>query len=161
VNLNDKVSSIFGVLDWEFVPGWTLELSGKSLDHKEGDPGDAIRGGVGLRYTYNDKKDVAGLSAAFVSADQAANEYQEYRGFASYSPGKFRVTLDALTQQYKQAINGKDDQFQVVGTAGYQLLASLQISGNLTYTQSPDFEEDWAGLIRLNLDLGTSTGGKK
>jgi len=161
VNPNDKVSSIFGVLDWEFVPGWTLELSGKSLDHKEGDPGDAIRGGVGLRYTYNDKKDVAGLSAAFVSADQAANEYQEYRGFASYSPGKFRVTLDALTVQYKQEINGKDDQFQVVGTAGYQLLASLQISGSLAYTQSPDFEEDWAGLIRLNLDLGTSTGGKK
>ena len=161
MNPNDKVSSIFGVLDWEFVPGWTLELSGKSLDHKEGDPGDAIRGGVGLRYTYNGKKDVAGLSAAFVSADQAANEYQEYRGFASYSPGKFRVTLDALTVQYKQEINGKDDQFQVVGTAGYQLLASLQISGSLAYTQSPDFEEDWAGLIRLNLDLGTSTGGKK
>jgi hypothetical protein len=161
VNPNDKVSSIFGVLDWEFVPGWTLELSGKSLDHKEANPGDAIRGGVGLRYTYNGKKDVAGLSAAFVSADQAANEYQEYRGFASYSPGKLRMTLDALTVQYKQAINGKDDQFQVVGTVGYQLLASLQISGNLTYTQSPDFEEDWAGLIRINLDLGTSTGGKK
>jgi hypothetical protein len=161
VNPNDKVQSIFGVLDWEFVPGWTLELSGKSIDHKEADPGDASRGGIGLRYTYNDKKDVAGLSAAFVSADQAANEYQEYRGFASYSPGKLRMTLDALTVQYKQAINGKKDQVQVVGTAGYQLLASLQISGSLQYTQSPDFEEDWAGLIRFNLDLGTSTGGKK
>ena len=161
VNPNDKVQSIFAVLDWEFVPGWTLELSGKSIDHKEADPGDASRGGIGLRYTYNDKKDVAGLSAAFVSADRAENEYQEYRGFASYSPGKLRLTLDALTQLYEQAINGKDDQFQVVATAGYQLLASLQISGNLTYTQSPDFEEDWAGLIRLNYDFGTSTGGKK
>ncbi len=161
VNLSDEVSSIFGVLDWEFVPGWTLELSAKTLDHKESDPGDASRGGVGLRYTYNGKKDVAGLSAAFVSADQAENEYQEYRGFASYSPGRLRLTLDALTVQYKQAINGKEDQYQVVGTAGYQVLASLQISGNLTYTQSPDFEEDWAGLVRFNLDLGTSTGGKK
>ena len=161
VNLADKVSSIFGVLDWEFVPAWTLEISAKTLDHKESDPGDAYRAGVGLRYAYNDKKDVAGLSAAFVSADQAENEYQEYRGFASWSQGKLRMTMDALTVQYKQAINGKKDQYQVVGTVGYQLLASLQISGNVTYTQSPDFEEDWAGLVRFNLDLGTSTGGKK
>lgn len=161
VNPNDKVTSVFAVLDWEFVPGWTLELSGKSIGHKESNPGDAIRGGAGLRYTYNDKKDVAGISAALVSADRAEYEYQEYRCFASYSPGKFRVAVDALTHQYKQAINGKDSQIQVVGTAGYQLLASLQISGNVTYTQSPQFEEDWAGLIRINLDLGTSTGGKK
>jgi len=50
----------------------------------------------------------------------------------------------------------------VVATAGYQLLASLQLSGNLTYTQSPNFQEDWAGLVRLNYDFATTTtGGKK
>ena len=160
-NPADKVSSIFAVLGWEFVPGWTVEFSGKTLDHKESNPGDAIRGGVGVRYAYNDKKDVAGVSAAFVSADRAENEYQEYRGFATYSPGKLRLTLDALAQLYKEKINGTDDAYQVVATAGYQVLPSLQLSGNVTYTQSPDFEEDWAGLIRLSLDLGTSTGGKK
>ena len=161
VDNNDKVQTIFGVVDWEFVPGWTLEVSGKNIRHDESDPGDANRGEIGLRYTYNDKKDVAGLSAAFVSADRAENEYQQYRGFASYSPAKLRLTLDALTQQYKQAIYGKKNQYQVVATAGYQLLASLQLSGNLTYTQSPNFQEDWAGWIRLAYDFGTSTGGKK
>jgi hypothetical protein len=160
-NPDDKVSSIFAVLGWEFVPGWTLEFSGKTLDHKEANPGDAVRGGVGVRYAYNDKKDVAGFSAGIVSADRAENEYQEYRGFASYSPGKLRLTLDALAQFYKQAINGTDDAYQVVATAGYQVLKSLQLSGNVTYTKSPDFEEDWAGLIRLSYDFGTSTGGKK
>jgi hypothetical protein len=158
---NDKVQTIFGIVDWAFVPGWTLEVAGKSIRHEKSDPGDAYRGEVGVRHTYNDKKDVAGLSAAFVSADQAVNEYQEYRGFASYSPAKLRMTLDALTQRYKQEINGKKNQYQVVATAGYQLLASLQLSGNLTYTQSPNFQEDWAGLIRMNYDFATSTGGKK
>ena len=103
VNPDDKVQTIFGIVDWAFVPGWTLEVAGKNLRHDKSDPGDANRGEVGVRYTYNDKKDVAGFSAAFVSADQAENEYQEYRGFASYSPSKLRVTLDALTQQYKEA----------------------------------------------------------
>jgi hypothetical protein len=161
VNPDDEVQTIFGILDWAFVPGWTLEVAGKNIRHDKSDPGDANRGEVGVRYTYNDKKDVAGLSAAFVSADQAVNEYQEYRGFASYSPAKLRLTLDALTQQYKQEINGKKNAFQVVASAGYQLLAALQLSGNLTYTQSPNFQEDWAGLIRVNYDFATSTGGKK
>src|SRR5665647_496919 len=128
---NDRVRTIFGIVDWAFVPGWTLEVAGKNIRHDKSDPGDANRGEVGVRYTYNDKKDVAGFSAAFVSADQAENEYQEYRGFASYSPSKLRVTLDALTQRYKEEpipSNGKKNQYQVVATAGYQLLASLQLS---------------------------------
>lgn len=161
VDNNDKVQTFFGILDWAFVPGWTLEVAAKHIRHDQSDPGDANRGEVGVRYTYNDKKDVAGLSAAFVSADQAENEYQEYRGFASYSPSKLRVTLDALTQRYKEEINGKKNQYQVVGTVGYQVLAALQLSGNVTYTRSPSFQEDWAGLVRVAYDLGISTGGKK
>jgi len=161
VDNNDKVQTIFGIVDWAFVPGWTLEVAGKNIRHDKSDPGDANRGEVGLRYTYNDKKDVAGLSAAFVSADMEENEYQEYRGFATYSPAKVRLALDALTQQYKKEINGKKNAYQVVASAGYQVLASLQLSGNLTYTQSPNYQEDWAGLIRVNYDFATSTGGKK
>jgi hypothetical protein len=158
---SDKVQTIFGIVDWAFVPGWTLEVAGKSIRHDQSDPGNANRGEVGLRHSYNGKKDTAGLSAAFVSADREENEYQEYRGFATYSPAKLRLTLDALTQQYKKEINGKKNQYQVVATAGYQLLAALHLSGNLTYTKSPDFQEDWAGLLRVNYDFATSTGGKK
>jgi hypothetical protein len=161
VDNNDKVRTIFGIVDWAFVPGWTLEVAGKNIRHDQSDPGDAYRGEVGVRYTYNDKKDVAGLSTAFVSADKAENEYQEYRGFASYSPSKLRVTLDALTQRYKEEINGKKNQYQVVATAGYQVLAALHLSGDLTYTHSPYYSKDYAGLLRATLELGTTTGGKK
>lgn len=161
LNNNDKVQTIFGIVDWEFTPGWTLEVAGKNIRHDLSDPGDANRGEVGVRHTYNDKKDVAGLSAAFVSSDRAENEYQEYRAFATYSPDKLRVTLDGLIQNYKQEINGKKNACQVVATAGYQVLAALQVSGNLTYTQSPNYDKDYAGLIRLSYDLATSTGGKK
>ena len=158
---NDKVGTIFGIVDWAFVPGWTLEVAGKNIRHDKLDPGDANRGEVGLRYSYNDKKDIAGLSAAFVAADRVENEYREYRGFASYSPSKLRLTLDALTQRYKQEIYGKKNQYQVVATAGYQVLAALHLSGDLTYTQSPNYSKDYAGLLRATLELGTTTGGKK
>ena len=161
VDNNDKVQTIFGVVDWAFVPNWTLEVAAKNIRHDKSDPGNANRGEAGLRYTYNEKKDVAGFSAAFLAADRDENEYREFRGFATYSPSKIRLALDALTQQYKREIFGKKNAYQVVASAGYQVLAALQLSGDLTYTQSPTYTKDYAGLLRATVELGTSTGGKK
>ena len=158
---NDEVQTIFGVVDWAFVPGWTLEIAGKHITHDRSDPGDADRGEVGLRYSYNGKKDVAGFSAAFVAADREENEYREFRGFATYSPEKIRLALDALTQHYQREIHGEKNAYQVVASAGYQVLSMLQLSGDLTYTKSPTYDEDYAALLRATLELGTTTGGKK
>jgi hypothetical protein len=161
VDNNDKVQAIFGIVDWVFVPGWTLEVAAKNLRHDKSDPGNANRGEVGLRYTYNDKKDMAGIVAAFLNADRDENEYREFRGFATYSLSKIRLALDALTQQYKREISGEKNAYQVVASAGYQVLAAVQLSGDLTYTQSPTYSKDYAGLLRATVELGTSTGGKK
>ncbi|MDD5761282.1 MAG: hypothetical protein PHP88_02085 [bacterium] len=161
VDNGDKVQTVFGVVDWEAVPGLTLELAAKNIRHDKTNPGNASRGEVGGRYTFNDKKDVIGLSAAAVAADRDENAYSEFRGFATWSPDKLRLTLDALTQQYKQAISGKKSAYQVVASAGYKVRSYLSVSGDLTYTQSPTFQEDLAGLLRATLDLGMTTGGKK
>jgi hypothetical protein len=161
VDNNDKVKTIFGVVDWEFVPGWTIELAGKNIRHDNVNTGNANRGEVGIRHAYNEKKDVAGISAAAVTADRDENGYREIRGFATWSPAKFRFSLDGLTQQYKKEINGRKNASQVVASAGYRLFSPLQLSGELTYTQSPNFSRDYAGLVRATLDLAASTGGKK
>lgn len=159
----DKVRTIFGVLDWEVVSGLTFELAGKNIKHDMENPGNANRGEAGVRYAFNDKKDVFGLSAAAVTSDRDENEYREFRGFVSFSPSKFRLALDALTQQYKKEpiAGGRRNAQQVVASAGYKARPYLSISGDLTYTQSPTFQKDYAGLFRATLELGTATGGKK
>jgi hypothetical protein len=164
IDNNDKVKTVFGVVDWEFVPGWTIELAGKNIRHDMANPGNANRGEAGVRYAFNDKKDVFGLSAAVVTADRDENAYQEFRGFVTFSPSKFRLALDALTQQYKKEPipgNRKKDAYQVVASAGYKARPYLSVSGDLTYTQSPTYQQDYAGLLRATLELGTATGGKK
>jgi hypothetical protein len=161
INSTDKVQTIFGVLDWEVVSGLTFELAAKNIRHDNANPGNANRGEAGIRYAFNDKRDIFGLSAAAVTADREENEYQEFRGFVSFSPSKFRLSLDAMTQQYKKPIDGKKDALQVVASAGYKVTSYLALSGDLTYTQSPTFQQDYAGLLRATLDLGTATGGKK
>lgn len=161
VDNNDKVRTVFALADFTVAEGVTLEAGVKQIRHDLADPGDAVRGDLGIRVAYNDQKDLAGLSAAFVSADRGENEYQEFRAFGSYSPGLFRLTLDALTHRYKQAPPGSTtkDEYQVTGSAGWMPLPYLKVSGDLTYTRSPRFTEDYAGLLRIALDLGTTTGG--
>lgn len=162
IDNNDKVRTIFGLADITIAEGVTLEAGVKQIRHDLADPGDALRGDLGIRVAYNDRKDLAGLSVAVVSADREENEYQEFRAFGSYSPGPFRLTLDALTQRYKRAVAGSPikDAYQVTGSAGWQVASKMKVSGDLTYTRSPRFMEDYAGLVRVSLDLGTTTGGK-
>ena len=161
IDNNDEVQVVFAIVDLKIAEGLTLELGGKNIRHDRSDPGDATRVEAGLRYAYNSSKDVAGLSAAVVSADRSENEYQEYRGFATYSPGAWRFSLDALTHRYKEQVSGPKDAYHVVGSAGWQVLAYLKVSGDVTYTRSPRFTEDYAGLVKASLDLGTTTGGKR
>lgn len=161
IDNTDKVRTFFGVLGWEVASGLTFELAAKNIRHDKANPGNANRGEAGIRYAFNDKKDVFGLSAAAVAADRDENEYREFRGFVTFSPAKFRLTLDATTQQYKKEIDGRKNAYQIVASAGCKVLSYLSVSGDLTYTQSPTVQEDYAGLFRATLELGTATGGKK
>ncbi len=158
IDNTDEVQSVFAIADFQIAEGLTVEAGVKSIKHELSNPGDATRAELGLRYAYNDRNDVAGLSAAFVSADRAENEYQEFRAFAIYSPGLWRFSLDALTQRYEEPIGGIDDAYQVVGSAGVQALPYLKFSGDVTYTRSPRFTEDYAGLVRVSIDISGSTG---
>lgn len=162
IDNNDEVHDYFIIVDFRVMPGLTLEGVGKSIHHDASDPGDATRVEAGLRYAYNDRNDLVGVSAAIVSADRSENEYQEYRAFAMYSRGMLHCSLDALTQRYKEPLAGSGikDAYQVVGSAGWQVLPYLKISGDLTYTRSPRFQENYAGLVRAALDWGTVTGGQ-
>ncbi|HEU4949948.1 MAG TPA: hypothetical protein VFT11_04215 [Candidatus Deferrimicrobiaceae bacterium] len=161
IDNNDEVRNIFAVVDWEAVKNVTIILGAKNIKHDSDTVGDATRGELGVKYSFNNRRDAAGLSVAVVSADRDENEYQEYRGYVTHSPAKWRFALDALTHRYKQAISGVKNAYQVVGSAGYQLLEILQLSADLTYTKSPRFDEDYAGLIRASLSFGIGTGGKK
>jgi len=160
IDNTDQVQVLSVVVDLAVSERWTVEAGVKAIRHDRDDPGDATRAELGLRYAYNDRKDVAGLSGAVVSADRSENEYQEYRLFGSYSPGPFRFSLDALTQRYGEAVGGSpvEDAYQVVGSAGWQPLPYLKVSGDITYTRSPQFKEDFAGLVRASLDWGASLG---
>jgi hypothetical protein len=154
----DQVGKYFVIADYWLTPAWSLEFSGKYLDHRNEDPGNAYRGEVGVRHLYNGGKDIAGASIAYTDGENDEDTYSEFRAFGAYTSGKLRVTLDAIAQLYKAE---KENAYQVVATAGYQFLTALQLSGAFIYTRSPYYENDVSGLVRVSYDLAISTGGTK
>jgi len=161
VDNTDKVRIIFGILDWAIVKNFVLTGGYRQIRHDREDPGKYQRVEGGLRYSYNEHKDTAGVSGAVVTGDLPENEYEEYRVYVTFSPGRFRFTADGLTHRYKEPINGKKVEYQAVASAGVRIVPSLKVSGDLRYTQSPTLKEDYAGLLRISLDLATGSGGSK
>lgn len=158
---SDRVRIVFAAVEWEVLPALVLEAGARSIRHDREDPGDATRGEFGVRYLFGGRKDAAGLSGAVVRADRAENEYREARGFASLTRGAWRLAVDLLARKFEEPILGKKNEYAATGSAGVRLTSLLRVSGDLTYTRSPQFKEDYAGLLRVLLDLRKETGGAR
>lgn len=161
---NDKVKVAFVTVDWEFVKGLVFEGALKNVKHDVGNPGTGNRGEAGLRWIWNEKKDSVGGSAAVMTADRAEDEYSAYRIYGMWSPGDLRLAADVLTQRFKRPFGDYPDRkegVQAVASAGYQLRPDLKLSGDVTYTKSPQLNNDYAGLLKVAYNFGIGAGGAK
>ena len=161
VDSDDEVQTIFGIVDWAFAPDWTLEVAGKNIRHDKSDPGDANRGEVGVRYAYNGKKDVAGFSAAFVSADAGGERVPGISRLrlllalqAPSDPGRPHPAVQERDQREGKPVPG-GCHGGVPAPRGAAALRQPDLYAK------PRLQEDWAGLVRVTYDFAMSTGGKK
>jgi hypothetical protein len=160
INPDDEVQNLFADLDWQASKILIVQAGIKSISHLEADPGDALRGEAGFRFNLKGAIDLVGLSAAVQTADQKRDEYQEFRGWLMGSVNRWKFSLDGLTWFYEETAGGEDTTVQVVGSAGYQISPAFALSGDLRYTQSPQFKEDVALLLRADLKFGSSGRGE-
>lgn len=160
MNPDDEVQNLFAELDWQASKILILNAGIKNIHHLETDPGDALRGEAGFRFNLKGAINKVGLSAAVQTADQKRNEYQEFRGWLMGSVNRWKFSLDGMTWFYEETAGTEDTTVQVVGSAGYQFSRTFGISGDLRYTQSPQFKEDVSLFLRADLKLGSSGGGE-
>ncbi len=160
INPDDEVQNLFADLDWQASGILIVQAGIKSIHHLESDPGDALRGEAGFRVNLKGAVNLLGISAAVQTADQKQNEYQQFRGWLMGSVNRWKFSLDGLTWFYEQTSGGEDTTVQIVGSAGYQISPAFALSGDLRYTQSPQFKEDVALFLRADLQLGSSGRGE-
>lgn len=126
--------------------------------------GSSDRYGGEVRLTFLDKKLRAGGGYHRSDGANSFNSYDEVRGYCLYDPGRYVASLDAIGQFYKNNISSKGEAFEVIASAGYRIFPELLFSGDLSYGQNPQYNDELRGVLRLTYNYNsasTSKGAKK
>jgi hypothetical protein len=126
--------------------------------------GDSNRYGGELRVSLLDNKSRSGLSYHRSEGDSSFNNsYHEFRGYTMYDDNRFIASADAIGHIYKENINTRGNDFEVIGSVGYKFPIGLVLSGDLSYGQNPRSNDDLRGLLRLayNFNFNYDKGAKK
>jgi hypothetical protein len=138
--------------------------------HYSRDIGKAERFGGELRGTFLDNSLRSGLSYHYLRAGsdfaitpifQASGSFQEFRCFLMRDTKSYFASLDAIDYLFKKPVNGKDNAWEASGSLGYHLAPELALSGDLSYGENPQYDNEFKGLIRLTYNMTSGKGATK
>ena len=145
------------------------ELSGDYKDYKR-DIGEAERFGGELRGNFTDVSVRSGLSYHYLRASSdfaitnvpgASGSFHEVRAWVMRDTKSYFASLDVIDYIFKQPVENKDSAWEGSGSLGYHLTPALAISGDLSYGQNPQYNDEVKGLIRLTYNMNTGKGATK
>jgi hypothetical protein len=122
--------------------------------------GNSDRYGVEARLTLLDKRLRSGLAYHRSDGASGFNGYDEVRGFCLYEISHYVGSIDAIGQFYRHSIYNRGNAFEVIASAGYHILPELALSGDISYGQNPQFDDDLRGLLRLTYTINSKTADK-
>lgn len=166
----DKMTRYGGSITYTLSPA--LETTIDVYQYKRDDRNGSTRVGGELRSTLWDGALITGGGFHHLTAGKAKSEpatgkidppsYNEIRAFALYQKGAYTLSGDAIADLYDADFygNNRKSAFELQASAGYQIIPSLQISGDLSYADTPDVKGDVRGLIRLTFNFDKSTTPK-
>ena len=142
------------------TPVKDLTLFGDYKNYHYALAGDAHYGGGGLSYALPSLS--VGASGHRMYGAIERLRYYDARVYALARLGAVDLAADFFNVNYDQRINGVKNSFALTGSAGYRFNEKLRIWADLEYSQSPDFDDEVTGLVKLAyaFDTTRSEGGK-
>jgi len=124
--------------------------------------GSSDRYGVDARLTFLDRKLRSGLAYHRSNGASSFNSYNEARGYGLYDSGRYVTSIDAIAQFYKDSIFSRKEAFELIASCGYRILQDLLLSGEISYSRNPQYNEDLRGVLKLTYNYAqTNKGAKK
>ena len=147
-----------------------MELSA-DYHHYTREIGNADRMGADLRYRFKDNTIRTGTSYhylragsafAVIPSSTASASFHELRGFIMQDTKSYFASADAIAYIFDKKISGKQSVWEVITSVGYHFTPALALSGDISYGQSPEYNDDLKGLVRLTYNMNfSSKGGAK
>ena len=175
-NMNEKgmFTSTGGSVTWGARPNLQVVADLRRTDRET--YGNTTRIGADVRYSWAEKHILAGAGYHKINAfdvtsvDPAFQSYSlshsELRAWVMAEKGALSASLDGIRLHYADAginpnLNTKSNEFEVVGSVGYQVSTGLKVSGDLSLEDSPLYDKQVMALLRVEYRFGfTAKGGK-
>jgi hypothetical protein len=116
------------------------ELRGNFLDN-------TLKGGFDYHYLRSS------ADFAIVPIEGASGSYHEARAWAMHDTKSYFASLDTIGYFFKKQVEGKNTAWETVGSLGYHLTPRLSVSGDLSYGQNSQYNDELKGLLRLTYNL--------
>ena len=164
-NLSEK--SRTSGLSASYDLGRGTEVSG-DYRHYSRDLGSADRIGGNLRFTHLDNTMRSGIGYHYLSAGSgfainpsttSSASFQELRAYTMRDTKTCFGALDAIGYFFDERINDEKIAWEVITSVGYHLTPALALSGDLSYGQNPQFNDDLKGLLRLTYNMNYTGKG--
>jgi hypothetical protein len=162
-------SSVYGGSATYALLGNKAEISADFKDYKR-DIGSAQRFGGDLRGNFLGNTLRSGLSYhylrassnfAVVPVENASGSFHEVRGWAMHDTKSYFASLDVIGFFFKKPVENRDNAWETQGSLGYHLTPALALSGDLSYGQNPQYNDEFKGLIRLTYNMTCGKGATK
>jgi len=139
--------------------------------HYNRDVGSADRFGGELRGTLLDNSVRSGFGYHYLRANpefaitgaSTSGSYHEVRGYVMRDTKSYFAAGDLIAYIFNEPVFNKDSAWEAIGSVGYHLSPALALSGDLSYGQNPQYDDELRGLVRLtyNMNMTTGKGGTK
>jgi len=114
----------------------------------------SVRGGLGYYYLEADD--------GFAIAGTESASYHNLRMYIMHDTKSYFATVDAIGQFFKEKIYDEKNAYEASLSLGIHLTPYLALSGDISYGQNPQYQDETKGLVRLTYNATyASTGGKK
>jgi hypothetical protein len=124
--------------------------------------GNSDRYGLDARLILLDKKLRSGFAYHRSDGASSFNSYNEVRGYCFYDSGRYVTSVDAIAQFYKNSIFNRNKAYELVASGGFRFIQDLLLSGEIGYSQTPQFSDDFRGLLKLTYNFAyTGKGANK
>lgn len=88
------------------------------------------------------------------------SSYDEYNVYVEGHAGKLSANVYGLVNHYTEPVFNRTNEYSVSGSLGYEIAPGLNLSGDLIYSQNPQFNEEFRGFLRLRYTFAVASKGE-
>jgi hypothetical protein len=164
-NLSQESKVYSGIVSYALP--LNLELSAE-YQHYSRDTGKADRFGGELRGNFLSNSLRSGLDYHYLSAGShfavvpaadASGSYHEARGYVLYDTKSYIASADLIGYFFDKQVEGKGSAWEGNCSLGYHLSPALAVSGDLSYGQNPQYDNELKGLLKLTYNTSITWKG--